>query len=59
LLTNPHLQEYPQGREKYRDNDAKEIHRKPLSVARSLPDTLPDPGSCRHREYPTTPRVKP
>jgi hypothetical protein len=36
LLADPHLQEHPKGREKYRDNDAKQIHRKPLSVARSI-----------------------
>jgi hypothetical protein len=28
LLANAYLQEYPQGREEYRDNDAEQIHRK-------------------------------
>jgi hypothetical protein len=36
LLANANLQEYPQGREEYRDNDAEQIHREPLSVANSL-----------------------
>src|SRR5215213_6177326 len=36
VLADAYLQEYPQGREEYRDDDAQQIHGRPLSVARSL-----------------------
>jgi hypothetical protein len=58
LLADAYLQEYAQGREKYRDNDAEQIHRRPLSVAHFLPDTAPEPTGCRLREYPLMLRVR-
>src|SRR5215210_2894817 len=36
LFAYTHLQEDPEGWEKYRDDDSQKIHHRPLSVARSL-----------------------
>ena len=58
VLADAYLQEHPEGREEYRDNDAEQIHRIPLSVARSLPDTVPEPASCRPRKYPAMLHVR-
>ena len=50
VLSYPDLQEHTQGREKYREHDSQEVHRKPLSVLLdSLPTTLTNPGGCANR----------
>jgi hypothetical protein len=55
VLADPHLQEYTQGREQYRDNDTEHVHRNLPSVnlpsvcLTSLPTTLPEPGGCKHQ----------